>query len=45
MTMSIPHEKIKKIKDKQGFVQRLIASDKITRRLELLFLNDANKSC
>jgi len=39
MTMSIPHEKIKKIKDKQGFIQRLIASDEISRRLQLLFLN------
>jgi len=36
MTMSIPNEKIK---DKQGFIQRLIASDKISRRLQLLFLN------
>jgi len=45
MTMSIPHEKIKKIENKQGFIQRLIASDEISRRLQLLFLNDAKKSC
>jgi len=37
-------KKNKKVKDKQGFIQRLIAPDEISDVCSS-YLNDANKSC